>query len=368
MRVTADNGGPWDLDVTIPVACVAPVDAAATVAIDDLDGNGAPEVAMVVRSPKGRILIKTRDAETGLKTASLPIAGPSWSLIDLETVPGMAGVVAALVRHDDGLTRVIVADLAGRTRMASLRYGATLAPVALAVNTRPGEPPQFAVLQATSSGHSRIVVRGIDGTTTGRRGFQVSPIDLESANQGFTDGHHLALLGTDDQGALVAFTFEPSQLSRSAWVTMGTEHGVDLEMLRGDDGSAILAILQQRGGEVSVKLVDPMHGAVLGTVVLPLATATDLEPVPFADGTETIAVLGVSGDGSPMVITDAERGRPAAGPAFEPAMEPIDLAVLGGHGPSGATIVALGSQPPTEAGITLWDPVTGEPLGSLRVP
>ncbi len=370
LRVTAANGGPWDVAVGFPVACRT-VDATATAAVGvaDLDGNGAPEVAMAVRSPKGRLLIKARDAKSGLKTASLPIAGPHWTLVDLEAVPAMPGVVAALVLRDDGVVRVIVGDLGGRTRLARLRYGAHLTPVALAVTAGAGGAPEFAVLQGTADGQSRILVRALDGTSTGRRGFGIAPIDLEDGGDlGAAAGGDLALLGTGREGAAVAVTFDPSERTRFAWVSLGTDPGIDLEIPRDADGRTVVAVLQQTDGGSTVTLMDPHSGAVLRTLALPLASAADLEAVPSARGADRVAVLGVDAGGTPIVITDADRNRFSTGPAFDPAMSPVDLAVLVGYGPGGSVLAALGAAPPLQAGITLWDPVTGGALGTIRVP
>jgi hypothetical protein len=266
---------------------------------------------------------------------------------------------------------VVLADPAAQTRNARLRFGSRHQPVALAVVPATGSTPaHFAVLQERPDGGTRVMARLLDGTLSIKQGFPIDPIDLEPISDlGSAPGPELALLGTGDGGAVTAVVFDPIDRTQYASIPFGTDPGVDLAPLRDEMGTAMLAVLQQRDGEAVVTLADPFTGAVLRTVVIPLAAALDLEPIPGnAGGADSVAALGLSGDGAPAAfVADPGRGRVADGPPLDAASSPIDLAVVQGFGPSGSALAALTGLGRFEAGITIWDPGSGEPLGTITI-
>jgi len=374
LRVVSDNGGPWELDVTIPVSCRT-VDAVASIGIADLDGNGAPEIATAVRAPSGRQFLKTRDAETGETTGKVTLASAAWEVVDLDAVPGSQTQIAALLIRDDGTVRVIVADLATGERAATIKFGPNRTPVALAVVPHVHEGGNgFTVLFDLGEGLSRVTTRAADGTLLSKRGVTLDPIDVaQLGDLGATSSGDIAVLGTRATGIVTTVTLDPGDGTRFGTTEFGIAPATDLEALRstGSGSPDTLAVLQQGAGEAVVTLADPVNGTVLRTVTVPVSNATDLEILPPLDGSkgDGIAVFGLSPDGAPTaVVADPHQVRLIASPLFAVGTTPIDLAVLVGYGPSGVTLASLGSASPFEASITLRDAISGASLGTIRVP
>ncbi|MBU1865951.1 MAG: hypothetical protein KKE89_06010, partial [Actinobacteria bacterium] len=374
MRVTADNGGPWDLDIAFPVTCRT-VDAVASIGIEDLDGNGSPDIVTAVEARTGRPILKARDAETGAITGRVGLGRPGWDVVDLTPVPGSPSRIAALVTAANGTTRVVVADLATGKRVASVRFGPKGDPVAVAVVPRLKKTAAgLAVLLDFGEGRSRIAARTLDGALVTNRGIVLDPIDLERLDDlGATGAAEVAVLGTNGAGLATTITLDLRDGTRFSTTSLSAAPAVDLEALRGPGSDTIntLAVLQQLDGEALVTLIDPVTGEVLRKVKVPVAGAVDLEITPPLDGGEgeAVAVFGLSPDGvATAIVADPSRARLISGPVFAPGTTPIDLAVLVGYGPSGVTLAALGSTSASTSSIVLRDAISGVALGTLRVP
>jgi len=374
MRVQADNGGPWDLDVTIPVSCQT-LEAIASIGIPDLDGNGSPDIATVVRLPSGLLILKARDAQTGEMTGNVSLAGSAYDFVELDTVPGSDTQIAVLLVRDNGAIRVTVADLATGTRASAIRFGRKRTPVALAVIPGMDDGGNgFAVLIDNGNGTSRIFVRDADGTLLAKRGVTLDPIDMERLGDlGATPASEITVLGYRASGQVTSVTLDVGDGTRFAITRFGTAPAVDLETLpsAGSDTLDTVAVLQQGEGESLVTLADARTGAIIRSLGVPIAAAIDLEILPALDGTDgaSIAVFGTAADGVPTaIVADPHQGRMLAGPVFAADAAPIDLAVLIGFGPSGVTLASLGATSISSAILTLRDAVSGAPLGTIQVP
>ena len=374
MRVQANNGGPWDLNVTIPISCQN-LDAIASVGIPDLDGNGSPDIATAVRLPSGRQILKARDAQTGMTTGRAPLSSAAYEIVDLDTVPGSDTQIAALIVRDDGGTRVVIADLATGTRTANIGFGRGHAPVALAVIPGMNDGANgFAVLMDNGSGTSRVFVRKADRTLLAKRSISLDPIDMERLDDlGATQASEISVLGLRASGKVAVVTIDVGNGTRFAITNFGTTPAIDLETLRGAGSDAIdtIAVLQQGEGESLVTLSDTHTGAIIRTLTVPIAAAIDLEVLPPLDGGDGagIAVFGSAADGVPTaIVADPHQARLLAGPVFAAEAVPIDLAVLIGFGPSGVTLASLGATSVSSATLSLRDALSGEALGTIQVP
>jgi len=374
MRVVADNGGPWDVEVVIPVSCRT-VTATASIGIADLDGNGSPEVATSLRTASGRQILKTRDAATGKTTGRVALGSAAWDVVALDLVPGTGTRVAALLVRDDGATRVIIADLATGERAPTIRFGSNRTPVALSiVPNMPGGGDGYAVLFDLEDGSARVTTRTADGTRLSKRRVALTPIDMERLDDlGGTPSGEITILGTRATGMVTTVTLDPGDGTRFATTAFGHAPATDLETLRSAGSATIdtIAVLQQAAGESTVSAANPLNGAIRRTLTVPIATAIDLEVLPPFDGHQGngVAILGLSPEGVPTaIVTDTRLAHLLAGPIFDVGTSPIDLAVLAGYGPSGVTIALLGSTSPFDAEITLRDAISGLPLGTIRVP
>lgn len=374
MQVVADNGGPWDLDVAIPVSCRL-VEPVASVGVGDIDGNGSPDIATSVRIPSGHPYLKSRDAATGETTGSVKLATRAWSVVALDKMPNSDTQVAALLVRN-GRTRVVVADLSTGQRVSRVNYGAKGTPVALEAMPPFGDSKgaRFAVLFATSEGRSLVLVRDTKGTIRSRVRFSMDPVDLQGLDDiGASGSGELAVLGVRKTGTVAVATFDPGDRSRFTRVSFGDLPAVGLETIRAGTGRIIntLAVLQQSDGEARVTLADPMRGAVLSTSTVPIAAALDMEVLRRLNGDQSdgIAVFGISPDGFPTaIVVNPHQSRTLSGPVFDSGISPVDLAVLTGYGPSGTTLAVLGSISRFEASIVLRDALSGIALGTIQVP
>jgi SpoIID/LytB domain protein len=374
MRVQADNGGPWDIEVTFPISCRT-LEATTSVGIPDLDGNGSPDIATAVRLPSGRQILKARDAQTGETTGKVRLSSAAYEIVDLDPVPGSDTQIAALIVRDDGATRVVIADLATGTRAATIRFGPDRAPVALAVipDIRAGING-FAVLMDNGNGTSRIFVRKANGKLLAKRGVSLDPIDMERLdNLDATQASEISVLGRRASGKVTTVTLDVRNGTRFAITGYGMAPAVDLETLPGDGSDIIdtVAVLQRGEGESLVTLADAHTGAIIRSMTVPITAAIDLEILPDLDGADgaAVAVFGTAADGVPTaIVADPHQARLLAGPVFAADAAPIDLAVLIGFGPSGVTLASLGATSLFSATLSLRDAVSGAPLGTIRVP
>jgi len=374
MRVETDNGGPWDLDVTIPVSCQT-LGAVAAIGIPDLDGNGAPEVATAMRAPLGHQILEAKDAQTGATTGRVRLSTAAYEVVDLDTVPGSDTLIAVLLVRNDGVIRLVVADLATGQRETAIRFGSTHTPVALAVV--PGmvaDGNGFAVLMDKGSGVAQIAVRDATGAAITRRRISISPIDMERLGDlGATQAFDISVLGRRSTGTITATTIDIKNGTRLAVARFGTAPAADLEALPGAGSDTIdaIAVLQQGAGESLVTLADARTGAITGSLTVPVTAALDLEVLPAFGGSQDagIAVFGIASDGIPTaIVADPHQARLIAGPVFAADAVPVDLAVLIGFGPSGVTLASLGTTSSSTAILSLRDAASGAPLGTIQVP
>jgi SpoIID/LytB domain protein len=369
LQVSADGAGPWEMAVTIPVRCGAP-EAAATVGIGDLNGNGSPEVATAVRTPRGRWHLKARDAATGSKVTATQIATPQWEVVELERLPGHPTQVVALLDRG-GRTRVVIADLDGgdkvRLKMGARGDSLGATPVQLA-DGRSG----VAVLIAWGDG-VRLKVSAADGTPISKRNLRIVPEGAEIDRLGDLDGDggtEVAVVGRRFSGQTVAFVMDPGDGSHLGMVRFGSTPPAGAVTLASDPGGPrdTIAVAQEAGDGSLIRLADARTGDDLGSSRVPIAHPVDIEALPSLSEGPAVAILGTSADGSPSaIVTNPYRARVLSGPVFDVGNRPVDLTVLSPFGPSGAALAGLGTSGDSST-IELRDALSGDRLGSVRVP
>jgi SpoIID/LytB domain protein len=371
MRVYAANGGPWDLDLNIPIRCGA-ADTWAPVGIGDIDGNDHPEVVTAVRSPNGSVVLKTRDAATGAVTRRVRIAGPAWGVVAMHPMPDSHHAVAVLLQRDGGATHLVVADLSEREIVSRVQYGKRDA-VAMAVLTGvDGATPVYAVLSRLADHRAAIDLRGQDGVRITRMRLRLEPVGMAPLGDlSGSTADEVAVLGVRPSGRSAVITIDLDGRVRLNRRGFGSGEAVAITGVPITGGAAdAVAVLQRHGEGARITLADALAGSPLGTTVIPLETPVAIRLLPPLPGSEhPLAILGVAPDGAATaIVLDPRRSRLMAGPVFSLSASPVDLAVLSGFGPSGVTLASLVSDAATGSAIALRDAVTGENLGSLQVP
>lgn len=374
LRVDADEAGPWDLAVTLPVTCNT-IDARASVAIGDLDHNRVPELVTAYQASNGRPSLSVRDSATGRQVASLAIAPAGYQIVDLEPMPDDDASVAVLIRRgSDGKAKVVVADLRREEKTHKIRFGKRDV-VALVVISDVGGQTGFAVAEQHRNGRARVIVRGTDSKPVAKVGLALTLIDLEPLDDlGSGSTAELAVLGTRRNDKAVAIVFDPKRRERLGIVGFGGGASpIDLETFRDGPGGPVrkMAVARTREEGTRVTVVDALNGRDRVHLQVPISTPVDLEAVSELGGgdRDAVAVLGLAPDGAASaIVADPDPGRLMSGPVFAADALPIDLTVVPGIGQSRAALASLGSRSADEAVISLRDAGSGASLGEIPVP
>ncbi|MCB2223056.1 MAG: hypothetical protein KQH83_02685 [Actinobacteria bacterium] len=369
LDVSAADGGPWSHDVEIATSCPT-VDASGAVGIGDLDGNGSPDVATVMRDDRDDLVVEAWDTATGARTGRVKVGDSRWEMLDLDRVPGTDGAVAVLMVRDNGAARVVAADLSAGQRTGHVYFGRRNDAVAAAVLQ--GDPARIAVAFQRGSDRTVILVKNLDNTFDMRFAVRTAPIALEAFDSdGDGAATDLALLGARRSGD-VGVDALGGDTGNDLWYRpLGAGPAQDLAALDTDGSIDRVAVLHQAGGVPVVETLGGADGRVIRSVTVPLASAEQLEALPPLGGStgDTVAVFGLTADGAPSaVVADPHQGRLVAGPIADPGVAVIDVTVAAPYGPSGAALVSLGVRASIQAVLVLSDAATGAGLGTLQIP
>ena len=303
--------------------------------IDDLDGNGVPEIAVLGTRPSGQVRVQLKDSVTG-ETVNTVFFGSAYSAIDMAVVPDTnangAPELAVLGRSASGGVRVQVRDALSDAETSTTFWGDNVAPLDVLVIpdvSGNGQPEVVMHGRITGSGQSRAQVRD---TATG------------------------ALLRNIFFGA----TYEPLQL-----VVIGDVSGDGIDDLaqlarRPDTGAIRVQVKESSGGTI-------VANAFLGSTDAPvgLAGIGDANANTWPD----VAVLVERPDGSgKVVIRDGATGDFIRNTFMGAIEAPVGLAVIGDIDASGnAELAALGEN----AGVMrvqIRDSVSGVQINNVDFP
>ncbi len=375
--VEAAEGGPWNLDVTVPISCDR-IDAVAAEGTADLNRNGTGDVAAAYRDSSGRPHLVARDSNGAQILAATPIAQTGYEVIDLEIMPD--GDEAAVLLHNPNnrKVRIVLVDLRTGRKTATIKGGTRHEVLGLAVVPGvTGGVSGLAVLERNKAGGKmRVTVRRADdGRTIKTIGIGFEAVDLAALeNVGRTDAPDLAVLGTK-AGSVVAVVADSRTGKRVSTIKFtGTLQPTDLVIQldgSGRPGDQLIAVGVTADGAIRIATADVRTKRVVRTADLPIGGPIDAIALPNVGGPATpdLAVLGFAEDGTATaIVVDPGSGRIISGPEFPVGQEPRDLAVIIGPGGTGVALASLGISPAGEGSITLRDAGSGRNLGSLSIP
>lgn len=330
LRVTAANGGPWQLDVPLPLACGGAF-AGVLAGPGDTTGDGIPDVAVAHARSGEPVRLQVLDGATGTVLTTVSLARAGYVPIAAVAFPSFTGSPAAelaiLLAGPDRPARVVVVDAAAGRRVVSFGLARVPSYFDLAALPGPDGPtaPRLAVLLQRPNGAARAVLReAATGERLGGVGF----------------GKSLAPV------ALTGFS--------------------------GPDGDALLALLGNRADGSMQTVVRRAADRTLVVALPPaagLAAAGGTGVLPAGGNTRLVAV-GTATDTRPvqLVATDPAGGTTAAFPV--PGLSSVrDVAALAIGGIGTTPLVAVLGQAVNGIGrVVIIDPLVGSVLGAIDLP
>jgi SpoIID/LytB domain protein len=377
LHVTAANGGPWDLQVALPVACATPLEGVLA-APGDVDGDGTGEAAVAYTRDGSAPVLNVYSGATGQVLASATLAPAGYTPIDAVAVPSLArsaaNEVAVLLTAPGRPARVVVVDAGNGRRVTSFGLSAALASLQITlVPAADAASPILAVLAQASDGSARVVKR--DAATGERRGRMSFGADLTPAAlvalPGEDAASRLVLVGNDSSGTLVAVARRAGDGRLTARLSLSpTLLARDAVAAEDPGGNPLLVIVaaDPAAGTIHLLSLDPVSGAQAASFPLAnlaaVATLARLADVGGGPATD-VAVLGTAADGTLVAtVADPLTGSLLAAPEFPGGYLTEALASLG---PGGA-LAALGRAVGDGSVLTLRHAATGAPLASYPIP
>jgi SpoIID/LytB domain protein len=372
LQVTALNGGPWDLDVALPLSCGGPLEGALA-APGDIDGDGRGDAAVAYARDGRAPALRFYSAASGSVLAEAPLGPVGYLPIDAVAVPAttaLPAAVAVLLRGPDGTARVVVADTSGHRRFsAALAPGSDYRHIEV-LPAAEGGNPTLLVLAVTPDGAVRVVRR--DAATGARLspvrfGRAVDPVAL-AVVPASADGPRLAVIGRGAGGLRAVVRSLDGRLVTRMRLSETLE-ARDAAVVAGSGGRFLLAVAAASpAGEVSLIVADPVSGKGRRTfAVANLTEVRDLAALPRKAGSRwgTVALLGTAGDGTLVAtVADPRTGSLLAAPEFPGAYPADEVAVLG----AGGVLAALSRAPGDGSMVFLRHAVSGIDLGGFPVP
>lgn len=307
LRVTALNGGPWDLDLTFPIACSAGAEAGGVLASPgDLNGDGAAEVAVAYAAGGRAPLLELRDGRTGAILAQTALGRAGLRPVAAAIVPNVGGSASpevAVLLTGPGLPgRVVVADAATGRRLKAFGLAASsqyqdIAAIAGA------DGPALAILTRRPNGATRALLRDpVSGARLGGIGFgrALSPMALSVIQVAGSES--LAVLG--DAAGSVELSLRRIGGGGARVIPLAADAAAaDLATGAGPGGQPVLLALVNRSGSAPAVIVaDPATGSLSSPYpVAALAQGSAIGPAPGGSW-GTAAVLGSAPNGRTAVI------------------------------------------------------------------
>ncbi|HSQ36992.1 MAG TPA: SpoIID/LytB domain-containing protein [Acidimicrobiia bacterium] len=381
LRVNAANGGPWNLDLSLPLSCAAPATGLTGILADpgDVTGDGRSDVAVAYTRSGDPARLQMRDGLTGAVLFTRTLARAGYVPIAAVTVPNFAdspaAEVAVLLTGPDRPARVVVIDAASGRKIKAFGMARTAAyfDVDVVPSSNGAAPPRLAVLSTGANGAARVLLRdAATGRPVGRVGFGrgLDPAALAV----FSDtggGRLLGVLGNAATGQLQMSVRRAADGTRVRTVTLATGlAAADLVALARAGSGPLLVAVGNAPGSGGVRLVaaDPATGAVVASFVIAgLGSAQDLEALADLGGgpSRDVAVLGRGpGGAARAVVLDPVTGAVLATPQLSAGYTAYDLASLIGSG----DLAALGRLEAGDSLVTVRRAATGAEVSSFTVP
>jgi len=376
LHVTASNGGPWDLEVALPVTCAAPLEGVPA-APGDVDRDEVGDAAVAYAQDGRAPVLGVYSGATGAALFSTTLAPAGYTPIAATVIPHFGGSaadeVAVLLTAPGRAARVVVVDGRGGRRLAFFRLSPAMTYLQIEAVPEGDGAGALAVLAQAADGTMRVLRRdAATGNRLGRMGFGRDLADAVLVVLTGEDGaSRLMLVGNDVSGEIVAVARRAADGRRAGRLSLSLIlTAVDAAVTPGPAGEVLLAVLAADPAEGTVHLVSLDPDAGSPAAVLPLtnlATARALVPLSGTAGAPSaaVAVLGTAADGTLLAtVADPIEGRMLAAPEFPGGYLTDDLVALG---PGGA-LAALGRAAHQASVLTLRHALTGAPLASWPVP
>ena len=378
LQASAQGGGPWDIDVPLPVSCAAPVTGILADS-GDVTGDGRSDVAVAYARSGEPARLQVRDGATGAALFTSTLARAGYVAVAATTLPNFAdspaAEVAVLLTGPDRPARVVVVDAVSGRQIKGFGLARTAAYLDLQVVPSPGgaSPPRLAVLSIRANGAVQVLLRdAATGKPAGGVGFgpALSPAAL-AVFPGSDGSSLLAVLGNAGNGELQVEVRRAADRTLVRMVVLAADlAAADLVALSRPGGGPLLVAVGTGGAGDPVRLItaDPATGGVVASVPVPgLSSARDLEALADLGGgpSRDVAVLGRGpGDTARAVVLDPLTGAVLADPMFFAGRPADDLASL----ISGGQLAALGQAETGRSMVTVRRAATGAEVFSFTVP
>ncbi len=376
LHVTAANGGPWDLEVPLPISCAAPLEGVLA-ATGDVNGDGAGDAAVAYARDGAAPVLKVYSGATGQVLATAPLAPAGYTPVAAVAVPNFAASganeVAVLLTAAGRPARVVVVDAGRGRRLSSFGLNGAAAYLDIAVVPgAAGASPTLVILAQNADGTIRALRRdAATGARRGQVGFGRALTPAALVVLPGEAGARLVLVGDDAEGALFAVARRAADGRLAARLRLSsTLAAIDAVAASAPDGDPLLVIVAADRGDGAVYLMslDPLSGAQ--AAIFPIANlaagraAASLGDVGGGPATD-VAVLGTAPDGTLVAtVADPLTGSLLAAPQFPAGYLTDDLVSLG---PGGA-LAALGRATGDGSVLNLRHAATGAPLASYPIP
>ncbi len=382
LRVVAANGGPWDLDVPLELACRPAADPPPTgvvAGLGDVNGDGVADVA-VAYAPAGEpARVQVRAGTDGALLAGFRISRAGYVPVTAVTIPSIAGSpapeVAVLLTGPGLRPRVVVIDAEAGRKVHAFHLGRTLACIDIAVlpAAEGSASPRLGVLAVRANERIRVFLRdGGTGARLGGIGFgrALSPVAL--AGYSGADGEGLlSVLGSTADGDFRVPVRRIADRTRVRTLALGA--GLIGEGLfsipdPSGRGSLLIAVATSpSGGPVRLVVAGPDRVETTGIDIdAGLTTVEDLETLPGLLGYpgHEFVLLGEAPDGTALAaVLDPLGGRLVQAIRFPNGYAAHDLAPL----LDGRNLAVLGTSSAGEAVITIRRAATGTEVSSFTV-
>jgi hypothetical protein len=300
---------------------------AAMVVIDDVSGNGMPEIALLGTRPGGNVRVQIKDSSTGATVNNI-FYGSGYSAVDMavlaDTDSNGADEIAVVGASPSGGVRVQARDSLTDADTSTTFYGTKVPP--LDVVTIPdvsgnGEPEVLMHGQVTSTSQTRAQVKDSATSAFIRNvffGTVYAPVELvvvqDISGDGVPDLAHLGRrqdtgavriqMKRTDNGQTIANAFTGTGSVPIALVGIGDANGntsPDVAMLvKEPDGTAKIVV---RDGSTGAFIRNIFAASVSNPVAMALVEDLD------SSGEPELAVLGEKSDGTVRVqIKDSVSG------------------------------------------------------------
>jgi SpoIID/LytB domain protein len=331
LTVSADNGGPWSLQVPLQISCGSSggggggtdgpsttVEAVLGTSIPDVNGNGSPDLATVVVNDRGRAKLVVVDGQTGKRLSLTHIGGKGTDVVaaDIVSLEGTDGpdhrVAVALNHETRASVRLVIVDAAAGERIAVQRARGD----AIDIEPLPGT----GTLALTLGRPDRTLIRALDAVTGDRLPFLTrragDVVDTEPVA-----GHLALLLGDDGKTKVRLLDAAGTVVDTIGFGRAGVPG--DLEMAS-SDGQPLLVVTKTTADRAIIDTRGLTDGTRVSVRRLTISDLLDTTTT----GEHGLVALVRTTNGMRVFVTDTTTGTLTRRIAVNQPTSPIAVAAL----------------------------------------